>query len=146
MQLGTVVLICVMYILIIQDNNATHVIQKILLCIDKEKRGHLIRVILKNFRSLALDCNGICVLKKFINSNKSDKVRKDILNELVDNALEIVQSPFGNYAIQYAIQEWGISFCRNIVDVIVNNIVSLSMQKYSSNAVEKVLDLADEVY
>jgi hypothetical protein len=101
---------------------------------------------LTNIKSLALDTNGICVLKQFINNNKNIVIRIEILNELVNNTLEIVQSPFGNYAIQYAIQEWGANFCRNIIIVIINNIVSLSMQKYSSNVVEKVLELVDTVY
>ncbi len=95
---------------------------------------------------MALNTNGICVLKQFISNNKNLSLRSQILNELVYNTLEIVQNPFGNYAIQYAIQEWGIKFCRDIIDVIINNIVSLSMQKYSSNAVEKVMESADEVY
>jgi hypothetical protein len=85
------------------------------------------------------------VLKKLINTNKSDKVKKDILKELVNNTMEIIQSPFGNYAIQHVFQEWGFNNCENIVNVIINNIISLSMQKYSSNVVEKCLELADKV-
>jgi CRISPR/Cas system-associated endonuclease Cas3-HD len=102
-------------------------------------------MILNNFKNLAIDSNGICVLKKFISTNKNDKVKKDILNELVNNALEVVQSPFGNYAVQHAFQEWGFKTCESIVNAIINNIVSLSMQKYSSNVVEKCLELADKV-
>ncbi len=99
-----------------------------------------------NLKTLSLDSNGICVIKKFINTNKSPVLKSKILNELVNHTLEIVQSPFGNYAIQYAIKEWGIQFCKPVIYAITTNIVSLSMQKYSSNVVEKCLELADNVY
>lgn len=55
-------------------------------------------------KSLCLDSNGICVIKKLINTNKSDIVKQRILDEILYNCLEVVQSPFGNYAIQHVVQ------------------------------------------
>jgi hypothetical protein len=54
-----------------------------------------------------LDVNGICVVKKIINTNKSEEVKKRVIFELNENCLEIVQSPFGNYAIQHTMQVSG---------------------------------------
>ena len=34
--------------------------------------------------------------------------------------------------------------CKETISVIKNNIISLSMQKYSSNVVEKILELAEK--
>jgi len=59
--------------------------------------------------------------------------------------LEIVQNPFGNYVIQHILDEWGTEIATPIVDVIVKNIISLSMQKFSSNVVEKCFDNVNEV-
>lgn len=104
---------------------------------------------------LSLDSNGICVVKKLINSNKDEIIKQRILNEIRVNCLEIVQSPFGNYAIQHIFEvnflfnikkEWGPPACKSIVNVIQQNIISLSMQKYSSNVVEKCLEMIDTVY
>lgn len=60
--------------------------------------------------------------------------------------LEIVQNPFGNYAIQYALEAYGDSICEGIINEIVNNILSLSMQKYSSNVVEKCIEYSNFVH
>ena len=125
------------------DNNATHVIQRIILCIDETKRQTLNMILLNNLKILITDCNGICVIKKFINSNKSEVIKKKILEELTFNGLEYIQSPFGNYAVQHILQEWGFDTCYELVDIILKNVYSLSMQKFSSNVIEKFLELAD---
>jgi hypothetical protein len=33
--------------------------------------------------------------------NKSEEIKTKVVDEITTNALEIVQSPFGNYAIQH---------------------------------------------
>lgn len=61
------------------------------------------------------------------------------------NSLEIVQNPFGNYLIQHILDEWGQESAQDVIDVIINNVISLSMQKFSSNVVEKCFDVLDMV-
>ena len=39
-----------------------------------------------------------------INSNKCENSKKIILEKIKNNCLEVIQSPFGNYAIQYVIE------------------------------------------
>jgi len=67
------------------------------------------------------------------------------LEKISQNSLEIVQNPFGNYVIQHILDEWGAEVANSIVEVILKNIISLSMQKFSSNVVEKCFDNVDEV-
>ncbi len=43
-------------------------------------------------------------IKKLINTNKCDKSKNLIFEKIKVNCLEIIQSPFGNYAIQYIIE------------------------------------------
>jgi hypothetical protein len=56
-----------------------------------------------------------------------------------------VQNPFGNYVIQDIIVGWDIEFNIDILNLMCQNIISLSMQKFSSNVVEKCFDIKDEV-
>jgi hypothetical protein len=72
-------------------------------------------------------------------------MRKVLLDTIINNSLEIVQNPFGNYIIQHILDEWGPDIAKDIINVITNNIISLSMQKFSSNVVEKCFDLVDTV-
>jgi hypothetical protein len=72
-------------------------------------------------------------------------IKEKVVNELSSNVIEIIQNPFGNYSLQYILKEWGIVSCRYIVNIIINNISSLSMQKFSSNVVETCIEMADKV-
>lgn len=59
--------------------------------------------------------------------------------------MEIVQDPFGNYAIQHVLEVYGSSLSIGIINEIKNNILSLSMQKFSSNVVEKCIEYSNYV-
>lgn len=77
--------------------------------------------------------------------NSDPSIRQLILNKITENCYEIIQDPYGNYIIQYILEIWGAETCTNILHVIQENIVSLSLQKYSSNVVEKCFDLIDGI-
>ncbi len=68
-----------------------------------------------------------------------------LINKFEKDCIEIVQDPFGNYAIQYAIDTFGYDSCKKIINEICVNILSLSMQKFSSNVVEKCIENCDDV-
>lgn len=123
------------------DSNATHVLQKIIVTIPEERRPELNEVVLSNLKSLSLKMNSVCLVKKFIGSCENLLNKQRILKILSENCVEISQNPYGNYAIQYILEEWGVNECNSIVKVIADNIASLSVQKYSSNVSEKILEL-----
>lgn len=60
--------------------------------------------------------------------------------------MDLVQSPYGNYAIQHALEEWGGQRCQPILRKMEGRLMQLSIQKFSSNVVEKLfsrLNLSD---
>lgn len=118
--------------------------QKILTTISEDQRPDINEVIMNSLPQLFNDSNGICVIKKFINGNKDLTMRNALLNYIQSNCLEIIQSPFGNYVIQHILDKWGCGIAKDIIETIIKNIVSLSMQKFSSNVVEKCLDIVND--
>ncbi len=84
-------------------------------------------------------------IKKLVAGNKDLSIRRDIINKLTEDCIEIIQNPFGNYIIQYTLDLWGAETCSYILQVIEQNLVTLSMQKYSSNVVEKCFDMISAV-
>ena len=72
-------------------------------------------------------------------------MREQLIKKFEKDCIEIVQDPFGNYAIQYAIDTFGYDSCENIINEICVNILSLSMQKFSSNVVEKCIENCNDV-
>lgn len=71
---------------------------------DEEKRQEINNVVLENFMTLVKDANGICVLKKFISTNKSEKIKADIYKEIQRDLFNIMKNPFGNYIVQMIIE------------------------------------------
>lgn len=75
-------------------------IQKLISCIEEDKREYINNQIIQNLLKLVLDANGICIAKSFIAGNLSIEIRKKTLDAIITNCLEILQNPFGNYVIQ----------------------------------------------
>lgn len=48
------------------DQNATHVLQKILSCFPEDKLEYIFYPIIEHFLDLSMDANGLCVVKKQI--------------------------------------------------------------------------------
>ena len=126
------------------DINATHVLQKMICVINEIRRNSINNIILKNIKALCLDANGICVVKKLIGNTFLCENKEKIIKLISENCIEIAQNPYGNYGIQYILEEWGINICESIVKIIINNICSLSTKKYYSNVSEKIIGLLDE--
>ena len=59
--------------------------------------------------------------------------------------LELAQNPYGNYAIQHALERWKLSGCMRIFDELLICFNKLSMHRYSSNVVEKFIMASDDV-
>ena len=54
------------YLLLLScDINGTHVIQKVLSCIDEANRETINKIILTNINKLIFDSNGICVVRSY---------------------------------------------------------------------------------
>ena len=124
--------------------NATYVLQKIVLLFPDIHRIYLNEIILNNFKELCLDNNGICLIKNFIKTNTliNNKIR--INEEIKKNFVVLAESPFGNYGIQYLMDNWNKNELNDIKKKILENIYKLSVQQYSSNVVEKGIEIFDE--
>lgn len=175
------------------DPNGTHAIQKTLQCFREPATDLVLREILDCFLELAHNAHGLCVLKVCItcsvsphtnasststdNGNNLNSHRNSInghrhaiLNQLTLHALDLVQSPYGNYAVQHALEEYGnydtiveqhacsaaslgdsdgattmtttyTGVCAPLLEALTGRYAHLSVQKFSSNVVEKILML-----
>ena len=126
------------------DKNATHVLQKIILLFPDNHRAYLNEIVLNNFINLCLDPNGICLIKIFIKTNTLIYNKKRINEHITNNFVILAESPFGNYGIQYLMEIWNKNELTGIKDKILENIYQLSLQQYSSNVVEKAIEIFEE--
>jgi len=82
--------------------------------------------------------------KKIIIHGQHIETLRKIQEKLAENAVLLVQNAYGNYAIQIAFENWSGDFCLPIIQQFYGKFYNLSMQKYSSNVVEKCLERGDE--
>lgn len=113
--------------------------EKILIIYQESLIEKLYKILIENFLLLANDVNGLCVIKKMItNASKQETIVKigEILSE---NSLDLIQNPFGNYALQIAFENWRNEDLIIIARTFYGKFYNLSMHKYSSNVIEKCL-------
>jgi len=67
---------------------------------------------------------GLCVLKDIMTKYKgnSDKTAM-ILRKMLQHLDEIIQDPYGNYAIQHAMDVYGDGLCGAVIDRTLQKIV-----------------------
>lgn len=124
----------------------THVIQHALACFDPSATAAVFDCIIQNLSVLAENPHGVCVVKRGISVSAEQaaqagdsRMQSALFEQLCALTLPLAQSPFGNYAIQHAIQTWGMPLCGAIIRQISDHVVELATQKFSSNVVEQVL-------
>ncbi|KAH0765056.1 hypothetical protein KY285_000927 [Solanum tuberosum] len=128
---------------LIKDMNGNHVAQRCLQYLTPEYREFLFEAAITNCVELATDRHGCCVLQKCLSQSDGGQ-RHRLIYEITSNALVLSQDPFGNYVVQYIFDirlPWATT---NIFDQLRGKFGDLSMQKYSSNVVEKCLKHVDE--
>lgn len=125
------------------DTNGTHVVQRLLFCFMPPLNDFIYIPVIEHMVEVAHHPYGLCVLKKCISQAKMPGRHQDfLLQKLAENALDLVQSPYGNYAIQHALEEWGGDTCAIVLLSLEGRMMQLSIQKFSSNVVEKIFCVA----
>lgn len=107
----------------------------------------------QNCVEVATHRHGCCVLQRCID-HASDNQRVQLVQEITYNALTLVQDPYGNYVrrlsplsaacsssgqvVQYILDLNDNRFSDGVIRQFTGNVCALSVQKFSSNVIEKV--------
>ena len=60
------------------------------------------------------------------------------------NAQNLIQNPFGNYALQFAFKIWDKKDSFEIMKKFYEKILFYSIQKFSSNVIERCIEISDD--
>jgi hypothetical protein len=127
---------------LIKDLNGNHVIQRCLQRLTSEDNHFIYDAAKVNCVEIATHRHGCCVLQRCIDHAVDEQCRP-LVHEIASQALVLSQDPFGNYVVQY-ILDLGLSWANaEVMTQLIGNYAELSMQKFSSNVVEKCLKLPD---
>lgn len=109
------------------SNNGTHFVQKAIICFDNKYLYKICDTILSNFVDFANNAQGLCVLKqimtKFINCKNYSQ---QMIQKMVENCEVLIQSPFGNYAIQHSYEVYGFENNNQLTQKILSKLIQFS--------------------
>ncbi|KAJ9092402.1 hypothetical protein QFC20_007389 [Naganishia adeliensis] len=127
---------------LIKDLNGNHVIQKCLNRLIPEDNQFIYNAVAAHCVEVATHRHGCCVLQRCID-HAADSQRAQLVTEITYHALTLVQDPFGNYVVQYVLDLNDVRFSEPLIRQFVGNVCVLSVQKFSSNVIEKCIRVAD---
>ncbi|XP_047083761.1 pumilio domain-containing protein C4G8.03c-like [Lolium rigidum] len=123
---------------LVNDLNGNHVIQKCLSNFGAEENKFIFDAAANHCFEMAIHRHGCCVLQKCITSARGENQAKLIV-EVCAHAFQLAQDPFGNYVVQYVLDQRIPSANAHLASQFEGSYVYLSKQKVSSNVVEKCL-------
>ena len=122
----------------------THVLEKILSYFEDEFIQEIIEFVYHNFINLAYHINGICIVKKLLLMTHKKELHQKLKKIVFENSLNLIVHPYGNYVIQVIVENWDDNELVDILGKYKGKYVTLSMQKYSSNVLERIIEKNDK--
>ncbi|PPQ98902.1 hypothetical protein CVT24_003533 [Panaeolus cyanescens] len=107
-----------------------------------EDNQFIYNAVAANCVEVATHRHGCCVLQRCID-HASELQRAQLVNEITYNALTLVQDPYGNYVVQYILDLNDNRFSDGVIRQFAGNVCALSVQKFSSNVIEKCIRVAE---
>ena len=121
------------------DSCGAHVLEKVLICFEREYTGNIISFVVENFILLANNVNGLCLAKKILVSEYQSENFLYLKMILKENCLSLIENPYGNYALQVVIESWNEIDLEDVFERILKYATQLTTMKYSSNVLEKCI-------
>ncbi|OQR87640.1 hypothetical protein ACHHYP_08412 [Achlya hypogyna] len=123
------------------DSNGNHVIQRALQFLPADFNQFV-------FDAVATDCtvvgthrHGCCVLQRCVDA-ANEAQKRAVISQVELHAMKLMQDPYGNYVVQYVLDACPNDETVGLMAKCAGHVYELSVQKFSSNVVEKCLELA----
>ncbi|KAJ4357075.1 hypothetical protein N0V95_002813 [Ascochyta clinopodiicola] len=127
---------------LIQDLNGNHVIQKCLNHLKSAEAQFIFDAVGEHCITVGTHRHGCCVLQRCID-HASGFQKVDLVRQITAHSFHLVQDPFGNYVVQYILDLNDPNFTTPMCLGFKGKIAELSMQKFSSNVIEKCIRCAE---
>jgi len=121
------------------DANGNHVIQRALQHLGDHEKDFIFNAVSEACVDVSTHRHGCCVMQRCLDAATMEQ-RKVLVNEIGKNCLQLMQDPYGNYVVQYVLDRCSGEEIRPVTACPLGRIGSLSVQKYSSNVIEKCLE------
>lgn len=128
---------------LIRDLNGNHVVQKLLLSLDASGAQFIYTAVCEAIVEIGGHRHGCCVLQRCLDyAQPTNKHR--LVCRVIEQSNALVGDPYGNYVCQYVLDLREPEYTSALIKSFSGSIKALSLQKFSSNVVEKCLKLAGD--
>ncbi|XP_047313607.1 pumilio homolog 12-like [Impatiens glandulifera] len=128
---------------LMKNTNGNHVAQRCLQYLRPEYIEFLFEAATAHCIELATDRHGCCVLQKCLGLS-SGVQKAQLICQITSNTPLLSEDQFGNYVVQFILENQIMWASSCILEQLEGSHGYLSMQKYSSNVVEKCLKFGGE--
>jgi hypothetical protein len=146
------------------DSHGNHVMQRILSGFPPAYTQFIYKCVASSVTDVARHRHGCCVIQRCLDShpqlhyitveeleasNDCTKAivesRKNLMDQICSGALHLMQDAYGNYVVQYVLdvcvgQPGEFEIIDSICETTIGRVSQLSIQKFSSNVIEKCLE------
>ena len=126
----------------INDINASHIIIKLLSLKKKTISTSIYEMINMGIITISTHKHGCCLIQKIIDGDLENT--ESIVNNLINNALTLINHQYGNYAVQYILSMNNDLYSFRLIMVLLPSLPSLSKSKYSSTVIERCFEKCNE--
>jgi hypothetical protein len=123
------------------DSNGNHVIQRALQFMKPEYNQFVFDAVSKECTTVGTHRHGCCVLQRCLDA-ADDQQKREVIAQVEKQAMKLMQDPYGNYVVQYVLDSCTADEAYGVIVKPLGNVYELSVQKFSSNVIEKCLEKA----
>ncbi|CAH0478875.1 unnamed protein product [Peronospora belbahrii] len=125
------------------DSNGNHVIQRALQFMKPEYNQFVFDAVCKECTTVGTHRHGCCVLQRCLDAANTMQ-KAAVIEQVERQAMKLMQDPYGNYVVQYVLDSCTAEEAFGVIMKPLGHIYELSVQKFSSNVIEKCLEKAPE--
>ena len=122
------------------NENAYHIVMKIILDIDEDKRNNLNLFLVSNVEKIIINCNGAFCVNKFIHKNKNLNIRYILVQNLKNNIQNLIGNKYGCSILLLILEQFGTNYGLFIIKYIKNNLSFLSLNQITVVFIIKTLN------
>ena len=127
-------------LLLFTDDNAYHIMMKMILDFPEENRNILNIYLVMNIEKIIINVNGAFCVNKFIINNKNLKLRSLLIENLKNNIKKLIFNKFCCINLLLILQTFGVEWGTFIIREIESNFIVLSENPVSNLFISKVLE------
>lgn len=123
----------------VRDQNANHVVQKILERVTPSTQVDFIPNAFRgNVYNLAAHCYSCRVLQRIF-EHCNDEQKRPLLEELLLDGERLMHDQYGNYVIQWVLRNGAHAEKDRVIQFAKGNVLRMSCHKFASNVVEQII-------